>query len=649
VHNLDGFITEYDADYHLLRREFGVLKLNQFDVMNMKNPIISNYKPFSQTQLAALTDINIRGYLCDQFQCPDIIRSFLYVFHNLNTVIWAQPNRSFANLSDDHLASLNSSFKLFAHVPSTAGSRDIDVTFFNGKQSRFQKGISLGSETVRRGSVILDRKGTADDVSGQRAELNRQINDLEQQSAEIGKRIQALRVERQSVSNQINELENDRKRIKHRQQEWRNISNQVTNCRKKVQDFERILSGGADKERKQRELEYEKVLLRLFDALDDIASAVKKSNENLIAKAVSDKIKGDLEATCRESEDRLETVQRNVERLKSELEQKIKQRDVCERKLRDKEVEFENLCVTLQMSLQQFLDVEFVKVLAMCPEANVDAILDRIVTLNLEINSTVDNPQLKDKYQRLEEEVRTLERAVLLLASEFDNQDQVLQDRATRWVKIISNITDKLNNSFSKYMSDLQFRGEVQLLRTGTYNNYELKLRVQFRDEAELSDLDGQKHSGGERAVSTIMFLMALQAFSTSPFRVVDEINQGMDESNERLVFDRIVSSCCGNDNNNQYFLVTPKLLQSLNPITHQDVTILLLWNGPGTTRKWNFRDNLLLMKKRAAVREADATSNDTDDDDEEEEEEKAAPLCRGQADRKSSLHVSAQKRRRNS
>lgn len=31
--------------------------------------------------------------------------------------------------------------------------------------------------------------------------------------------------------------------------------------------------------------------------------------------------------------------------------------------------------------------------------------------------------------------------------------------------------------------------------------------------------------------------------------------HQGMDESNERLVFDRIVKSCCGDRSKPQYFL----------------------------------------------------------------------------------------------
>ena len=42
------------------------------------------------------------------------------------------------------------------------------------------------------------------------------------------------------------------------------------------------------------------------------------------------------------------------------------------------------------------------------------------------------------------------------------------------------------------------------------------------------------------------MYLMAMQDMNHSPFRMVDEINQGMDERNERLVFSRIVACTTG-------------------------------------------------------------------------------------------------------
>jgi chromosome segregation ATPase len=102
------------------------------------------------------------------------------------------------------------------------------------------------------------------------------------------------------------------------------------------------------------------------------------------------------------------------------------------------------------------------------------------------------------------------------------------------------------------------------------------------RENEELSILDSHRQSGGERAVSTIFYLMSLQTLTRSPFRVVDEINQGMDPRNERLVHARMVSIATGHDEQqfaddedeedeevkggggSQYFLITPKLLHGL-------------------------------------------------------------------------------------
>ena len=68
--------------------------------------------------------------------------------------------------------------------------------------------------------------------------------------------------------------------------------------------------------------------------------------------------------------------------------------------------------------------------------------------------------------------------------------------------------------------------------------------------------------------MSTIFYLMALQSLARAPFRVVDEINQGMDPSNERLVHSRMVDIACAEvsegKRGSQYFLITPKLLQGL-------------------------------------------------------------------------------------
>ncbi len=59
--------------------------------------------------------------------------------------------------------------------------------------------------------------------------------------------------------------------------------------------------------------------------------------------------------------------------------------------------------------------------------------------------------------------------------------------------------------------------------------------------------------------------------------RCVDEINQGMDARNERLVFDLLVQISC-RESSSQYFLLTPKLLPNLE--YDERMNVLVVHNG---------------------------------------------------------------------
>lgn len=94
------------------------------------------------------------------------------------------------------------------------------------------------------------------------------------------------------------------------------------------------------------------------------------------------------------------------------------------------------------------------------------------------------------------------------------------------------------------------------------FENWGVQISVKFRATEEMRVLSKQ-FSGGERAVSTMLFLMALQGVLPNPFRVVDEINQGMDHNNERRVMQLLVREASKEDMP-QYFVITPKLLPQL-------------------------------------------------------------------------------------
>jgi hypothetical protein len=123
-----------------------------------------------------------------------------------------------------------------------------------------------------------------------------------------------------------------------------------------------------------------------------------------------------------------------------------------------------------------------------------------------------------------------------------------------------------------------------------------------------------------------------------------------MDERNERLVFDRIVKSVCGDKEPTtttsssssssyqhdleiegvvpQYFLVTPKLLQGLRCLDHDQVTVLLIWNGPGIEEKWNLSNIVENLKRKrkslgqGKVEEDDVKMEPIDEQEEEDLEE---------------------------
>ena len=68
------------------------------------------------------------------------------------------------------------------------------------------------------------------------------------------------------------------------------------------------------------------------------------------------------------------------------------------------------------------------------------------------------------------------------------------------------------------------------------FKHYGLKIMVKFRDSESLQPLSGSVQSGGEKSVTTALYIMALQEMTEVPFRCVDEINQGMDEHNEKRI-----------------------------------------------------------------------------------------------------------------
>jgi len=217
-------------------------------------------------------------------------------------------------------------------------------------------------------------------------------------------------------------------------------------------------------------------------------------------------------------------------------------------------------------------------------------------------DSIYDNPEVIAQYKALVNQVAAREKELAEHSGTCNSGQRKVNELAKKWTDRLEPLVFKLHLRFAEYMRQMGCEGEVTLAKEpDDYERWGLVLRVRFREGTTLQPLQAKVQSGGERSVSTILFLMGLQSTVASPFRAVDEINQGMDERNERLVFSRIVA----NSANVQYFMVTPKLLPGLTAMEMEHVTVLFVFNAPELLPfdKWSVKSFLeAARRKRAAA-----------------------------------------------
>lgn len=189
------------------------------------------------------------------------------------------------------------------------------------------------------------------------------------------------------------------------------------------------------------------------------------------------------------------------------------------------------------------------------------------------------NHNILEEYERRQRRIQDLTEKLESDEKELTSRLDELNALKGRWLPTLRNLVAQINETFSWNFQEMAVAGEVLLEETGNdFDSYGILVKVKFRQAAELQVLSAHHQSGGERSVSTILYLVSLQDLTNCPFRVVDEINQGMDPINERKMFQQLVRAA-SQPNTPQCFLLTPKLLSDLE--YGEECTILTVMNGP--------------------------------------------------------------------
>ncbi|XP_074559308.1 structural maintenance of chromosomes protein 5 isoform X2 [Curcuma longa] len=246
----------------------------------------------------------------------------------------------------------------------------------------------------------------------------------------------------------------------------------------------------------------------------------------------------------------------------------------CQRQLREAKQHAESIAVITDKLAQEFL-----KMPGTIEELEA-AIQDNIS----EANSILFlNQNILEEYENRQHKIEAIEAKLRMDESELSGCLHEINTLKESWLPMLWDLVAKINETFSRNFQEMAVAGEVSLDEHGMdFDKYGILIKVKFRQSGQLQVLSAHHQSGGERSVSTILYLVSIQDLTNCPFRVVDEINQGMDPINERKMFQQLVRAA-SQPNTPQCFLLTPKLLPELE---YTDAcSILNVMNGPWTEK----------------------------------------------------------------
>ncbi|CCX07769.1 Similar to Structural maintenance of chromosomes protein 5; acc. no. O13710 [Pyronema omphalodes CBS 100304] len=427
-------------------------------------------------------------------------------------------------------------------------------------RSRYGASTTLVS-TIRQGNVY---KMQQVDPTRKR-EIKQRISELEYQLKETEREIntirsgpyQELRALEVQYANEIKELENDKKIKQHAIQKFNQLQAQLMGWKDDVVSKQEQQAGYKDtfQELEQRLVEAQEARAEaIFKLAEMVAEFVNYTRQHGILKARF------LEASSDEKhlQARNEHIIQSIDQLQKTV--KIARDEFAD--LKDKASKYKDLMVK---ALDDATEAEREEIQNLPKDKTVEDVDEELDTANAHLDLFHDrNPNALKQYDERKASIQQLEAKIEALQDELAERDAAIDEVQKKWEPELDKLVHKISTAFSKSFKIIGCAGEVKLAKSDEgYDKWGIEILVKFRENEELRLLDQWRQSGGERSVSTIYYIMALQSIAKSPFRVVDEINQGMDPRNERLVHYRMVNIAC-QQHNSQYFLITPKILNDL-------------------------------------------------------------------------------------
>uniref|UniRef100_A0A8C9Y0M4 Structural maintenance of chromosomes protein 5 n=1 Tax=Sander lucioperca TaxID=283035 RepID=A0A8C9Y0M4_SANLU len=543
-HDLRAFVFQRKDDMERFMTE--VRDKMNLKVNSISAPVESCSRRPPSRSIEALRRFGFFTYLREMFDAPDEVMSYLCHQYKVHDV----------PVGNDQTKAMIKTVieEPYLRVFYTTEER------YTLKRSHYSNKISTSNSAVHPSQYLTI---TVD--AEEKRQLEQQMKACELKLQDIEERMKALQTEAASLDRRDNELLAEKKHLSEVKGKKRQLEQKISTKQDSLKQMEQSVIDlqKIEEETKEKIAAVNSQKVSIVIVLSHLRAKLTMEKVYLALETVglmAEKTK--LENDCREGASELKTIDQRKVQLTEQCKGLLKRaKTIC------------------RMQPDESLPEDLRNAFSKLPDT-----LDEIDTLLNEERARAEcftglSERVVEEYNKREQEIKHLEKELEDRSNALNAYRQNISEAKERWLNPLKQLVEQINGKFSDFFRSMQCAGEVDLHSENEeeYDKYGIRIRVKFHSSTQLHELTAYHQSGGERSVSTMLYLMALQELNRCPFRVVDEINQGMDPVNERRVFDIVVRTAC-KETTSQYFFITPKLLQNLQYA--DEMTVLCVHNG---------------------------------------------------------------------
>ena len=395
-------------------------------------------------------------------------------------------------------------------------------------------------------------KNRKEELMKQEKEIENKINGVISKISDTNKELTNLKIEKQKLRSEISQLRNPSllAELNTFEQKAREFSDEIITANSEIKAIETQITDiySNEKEKTEKILkQLDKESKSFGDELISLESHAKEKGKILQEK---EKLAQEFYARFKGLFAERGEIDRHMQKNEDAINSRIEESRKVEIRNNTFSLKMAELNASLAALQQEFSQYEGVKLDLGKNEEQLKNEIRKFEKMREEIGSV--NMRALEIYDEVEKQYSSLLGKKEKLVVEKDDVLAMMNEIEGKKKELFMKNFDVINENFKRFFSMLSTKGEAYLVLEDQENPFEAGLRVNVKITGS-KFLDIRSLSGGEKTLTALAFIFAIQEHEPASFYVLDEVDSALDKHNS----EKLAKLVRGYSKNAQYLLIS--------------------------------------------------------------------------------------------